>query len=64
MAAIHDLIAQVGDAPLRDRLATEWAKATRERKFGLGFEDHLPELMPLLLINHPAQLDALFDGVK
>ena len=47
MAAIHDLIAQIGDGRLRERLATEWAKATRERKFGLVFEDHLPELRPL-----------------
>ena len=47
MAAIHDLIAQIGDARLRERLMAEWAKATRERKFGLVFEDHLPELLPL-----------------
>ena len=46
MAAIHDLIAQIGDARLRERLAAEWAKATREKKFGLVFEDHLPELLP------------------
>lgn len=47
MAAIHDLIAQIGDERLRQRLATEWARATRERMFGLVFEDHLPELLPL-----------------
>jgi adenine-specific DNA-methyltransferase len=47
MAAIHDLIAQMADARLRERLAAEWARATRERKFGLVFEDHLPELLPL-----------------
>lgn len=47
MAAIHDLIAQVADERLRERLAAEWARATRERKFGLVFEDHLPELLPL-----------------
>lgn len=47
MAAIHDLIAQIGDPRLRERLAAEWARATRERKFGLVFEDHLPELLPL-----------------
>jgi adenine-specific DNA-methyltransferase len=76
MAAIHDLIAQIGDARLRERLAAEWAKATRERKFGLVFEDRLPELLPLpqslprkgdlrklLLIDKSAQLDVLFDGV-
>lgn len=47
MAAIHDLIAQIGEPRLRERLAAEWARATRERKFGLVFEDHLPELLPL-----------------
>lgn len=47
MAAIHDLIAQISDPRLRERLATEWASASRERKFGLVFEDHLPELLPL-----------------
>ena len=47
MAAIHDLIAQIVDARLRERIAAEWAKATRERKFGLVFEDHLRELLPL-----------------
>ena len=47
MAAIHDLIAQVADARLRDRITAEWTKATRDRKFGLVFEDHLPELLPL-----------------
>ena len=47
MAAIHDLIAQIGDERLRERLTAEWAKATRDRKFGLVFEDHLPELLPL-----------------
>lgn len=47
MAAIHDLIAQIGDERLRERIAAEWARATRERKFGLVFEDHLPELLPL-----------------
>lgn len=47
MSAIHDLIAQVGDPRLRERLAVEWATASKEKKFGLVFEDHLPELLPL-----------------
>lgn len=47
MAAIHDLIAQIGDERLRERLAAEWTKASRDRKFGLVFDDHLPELLPL-----------------
>lgn len=47
MSAIHDLIAQINDPRLRERLATEWANASKEKKFGLVFEDHLPELLPL-----------------
>ena len=47
MSAIHDLITQVSDPRLRERLATEWASASKEKKFGLVFEDHLPELLPL-----------------
>jgi len=47
LSAIHDLIAQVSDQRLRERLASEWAAASRNKKFGLVFEDHLPELLPL-----------------
>ncbi len=47
MSAIHDLIGQINDSRLRERLAAEWANAAKERKFGLVFEDHLPELLPL-----------------
>ena len=47
MSAIHDLIAQISDPRLRSRLAAEWDNATKEKKFGLVFEDHLPELLPL-----------------
>lgn len=37
MSAIHDLIAQISDTRLRERLAAEWASASREKKFGLVF---------------------------
>jgi adenine-specific DNA-methyltransferase len=47
LSAIHDLINQISDARLRERLAAEWAKLAREKRFGLVFEDHLPELLPL-----------------
>ena len=47
MSAIHDLIAQITDPRLRQRLAAEWAIAAKNKKFGLVFEDHLPELLPL-----------------
>jgi len=45
LAAIHDLIDQVPDARLRERLKAEWAKTAQDKKFGLVFEDHLPELL-------------------
>ena len=47
MSAIHDLIAQISDPRLRERLAAEWVNAAKDKKFGLVFEDHLPELLPL-----------------
>lgn len=47
MAAIDDLIAQIEDKALRERLRMETNRITREKKFGLVFEDHLPELTPV-----------------
>ena len=47
MSAIDTLIAQISDPRLRERLTAEWDNAKKEKKFGLVFEDHLPELLPL-----------------
>lgn len=47
MAAIDDLIAQIDDPALRERLEREVAELQRTRKFGLVFEQHLPELLPI-----------------
>ncbi len=47
MSAIDSLIAQISEPRLRERLAAEWDNAKKEKKFGLVFEDHLPELLPL-----------------
>jgi adenine-specific DNA-methyltransferase len=47
LSAIETLIAQISDPRLRERLAAEWNNAKKVRKFGLVFEDHLPELLPL-----------------
>ncbi|NWG76214.1 MAG: site-specific DNA-methyltransferase, partial [Rubrivivax sp.] len=47
MSAIHDLIGQISDPRLRERLAAEWKAASTGKKFGLVFEDHLPELLAL-----------------
>ena len=47
MAAIHDLLAQVQDEALRTRLEQEINRLSKQKKFGLVFEEHLPECTPL-----------------
>ena len=47
MAAIHELLAQVQDEALRARLEDEINKLSKQKKFGLVFEEHLPECTPL-----------------
>ena len=47
MAAIDDLIEQIEDKVLRERLRAEADRITKEVKFGLKFEHHLPELTPI-----------------
>ena len=47
MAALNDLINQVEDKTLRERLMQEAARLTKQKKFGLVFEEHIPECTPL-----------------
>jgi len=47
MAALDDLISQIQDEPLRERIRAEVKRANRQKKFGLVFEEHLPEATPL-----------------
>lgn len=47
MAAIDDLIQQIEDPELRRRIKQEADKLTKSKKFGLVFEDHIPECTPL-----------------
>ena len=47
MAAIHDLLRQITDDNLRTRLTEEIKKLEQKKKFGLVFEEHLPECAPL-----------------
>lgn len=47
MAAINDLVQQVPDPALRARLEQEVARITKNKKFGLVFEEHIPECTPL-----------------
>ena len=43
MAAINDLIAQIQDPILRAKIEQEANKLSKQKKFGLVFEEHLPE---------------------
>ena len=47
MAAIHELLKQVQDPALRARLTEEYDRLAQNKKFGLVFEEHLPECTPL-----------------
>ena len=47
MAAIHDLLNQIQDEELRHRIEKEVERLTKSKKFGLVFEEHLPECTPL-----------------
>lgn len=51
MAAIHELIKQVSDPALRERLEQEVKNVTKDKKFGLVFEEHIPECTALY--GHP-----------
>lgn len=47
MAAIHELISQIQDEDLRKRIEKEFTKISKTKKFGLVFEEHVPECTPL-----------------
>lgn len=47
MAAINDLIAQIENSELRARIQAEVDRINKQKKFGLVFEEHLPECTPL-----------------
>lgn len=47
MAKINELLEQVEDKALRARLEEEFQRLSKTKKFGLVFEDHIPECTPL-----------------
>lgn len=57
MSALDDLIKEIPDAGLRDRINAEFSKLKATKKFGLVFEDQKPEITPLydmpIKINSP-----------
>lgn len=47
MAEIHELIDRVAEPELKAQLLAAMDKLSKQKKFGLVFEDHLPECTPL-----------------
>ena len=47
MAVLNDLIAQIENAELRRRIEEEVVRMNKQKKYGLVFEDHIPECTPL-----------------
>lgn len=47
MAVINDLVRQIEDVALRERIEKEVERLSKRKKFGLVFEEHLPECTPL-----------------
>ncbi len=63
MAYLEDKIQQVQDKTLRDILLAEVKKLKKEKKFGLVFEEHVPELVPMYSATvRPRTTVALKDG--
>lgn len=51
MAAINDLVVRIQDPDLRQRIEKEVKELTKQKKFGLVFENHVPEMT--LLYDYP-----------
>lgn len=47
MALLNELIDQIENPDLKNRIASEVEKLAKQKKFGLVFEEHLPECTPL-----------------
>lgn len=47
MSTLNELIEQVENPELKARIRTEVARFSKQKKFGLVFEEHLPECTPL-----------------
>jgi len=63
VAYLEDKIEQIQDKALRDILQAEVKKLKKEKKFGLVFEEHVPELVPVFSATiRPRSTVALKDG--
>ena len=47
MARIDDLMSEISEAALKVRLQREIAELKKDKRFGLVFERHLPELVSM-----------------
>jgi hypothetical protein len=47
VAKIEELVRQISDAKLRDEIAAEIRELKKRKRFGLVFEEHLPEMLRL-----------------
>ena len=47
MSTLNELIEQVENPELKARIRTEVVRLSKQKKFGLVFEEHLPECTPL-----------------
>lgn len=47
MATLNDLVGQIENSALRERIEEEIKRVAKQKKFGLVFEEHLPECTPL-----------------
>ena len=47
MSVLNDLVNQIEDVTLRNRISVEVERLSKQKKFGLVFEEHLPECTPL-----------------
>jgi adenine-specific DNA-methyltransferase len=47
VAKIEELVRQISDPKLRDEIATEIKELKKQKRFGLVFEEHLPEMLRL-----------------
>lgn len=57
MSVLTDLVNQIEDVALRERIAKEVERLSKQKKFGLVFEEHFPECTPLYDI--PVKVGAL-----
>ena len=47
MAKIEELVRQISDPKLCDEIATQIKELKKQKRFGLVFEEHLPEMLRL-----------------